>query len=173
MDAIVDWIDRDQQPTLPYGAEDEYYLGLEPAYRSANQLFSSVTELRLIRGIGEATYERLSPFVSALPRRTTLNVNTAKPEILQSISADFDEQRVREIILGREEMGGFGNVDAFSAQSVLAGLKFDATILGVATGFFAVTASAAVGRGRVTSRGILSRDSSGSVHTLYRSEAIW
>ena len=47
--AIVDWRDTDDDVT-PGGAETEYYLRLQPAYRCKNGPFESVEELALLSG---------------------------------------------------------------------------------------------------------------------------
>jgi len=44
-----------------------------------------VEALRLVRGMTEAHYARLAPFVAALPPRTPLNVNTAPVEVLGAV----------------------------------------------------------------------------------------
>ena len=49
-DAILDWRDRDNF-ARPNGAEDEYYLSLDPPYRCKNDDFSAPDELLLVRGI--------------------------------------------------------------------------------------------------------------------------
>jgi type II secretory pathway component PulK len=54
-DAILDWIDEDNQPRA-YGAEDTYYLGLTPAYQPKNGPIQSLNELLQVRGV---TYELL------------------------------------------------------------------------------------------------------------------
>ena len=95
--AVVDWIDTDVNATLPDGAEDDYYTGLEVPYRTANRGISSISELQLVRGFSpsveeeQADYELLVPHITALPiefGEVPLNVNTATPELLSSLS-DF------------------------------------------------------------------------------------
>jgi DNA uptake protein ComE-like DNA-binding protein len=54
-DAILDWIDEDNQPRA-YGAEDTYYMGLTPAYQPKNGPIQSLSELLQVRGV---TYEML------------------------------------------------------------------------------------------------------------------
>ena len=49
-DAILDWIDEDDQPRA-YGAEESYYMGLTPAYRPRNGPLTSLDELLLVRGV--------------------------------------------------------------------------------------------------------------------------
>jgi len=94
-DAIVDWIDTDLDATLPDGAEDDYYTGLTPAYRSANGPMVSVSELQLVKGFSSQVpeeyedYKLLLPHISALPitnGKTPVNVNTATPEVISALS---------------------------------------------------------------------------------------
>lgn len=47
--AIVDWRDTDDELT-PGGAETEYYMRLQPAYRCKNEPFESIEELALLSG---------------------------------------------------------------------------------------------------------------------------
>jgi len=96
-DAIVDWIDQNFDPTLPDGAEDDYYSGLTPPYRSANAPMMSVSELQLVKGFSSQVpeeyedYKLLLPHVAALPvasGKTPVNVNTATPQVIAALS-DF------------------------------------------------------------------------------------
>ena len=97
--AILDWVDADVNATVPEGAEDDFYTGLDPAYRAANAPFAAVSELKLVKGFSPAVeaeredYELLLPHVAALPRRadgqaTAVNVNTATPEVLASLGPE-------------------------------------------------------------------------------------
>jgi type II secretion system (T2SS) protein K len=49
-DAILDWIDDDDQPRM-YGAENEYYGTLTPPYETKNGPLESLDELLLVRGV--------------------------------------------------------------------------------------------------------------------------
>ena len=83
--AVVDWIDADDEPSGPGGAENATYLALPNPYRAANQNLLQVEELRRVRGFDAATLSRLVPFVTALPVRTPINLNTAPQEVLMAI----------------------------------------------------------------------------------------
>ena len=83
--AVVDWIDPNINTSSVLGAEDGEYLKLDPPYRAANMSMSSVTELRLVRGITRQVYDQLIGFVTALPEPTTINVNTATVEVLMTL----------------------------------------------------------------------------------------
>ena len=50
-DAILDWLDEDEEPR-PLGAEfADYYLNLQPAYKPANGPIQSIEQLLLVRGV--------------------------------------------------------------------------------------------------------------------------
>jgi DNA uptake protein ComE-like DNA-binding protein len=49
-DAIVDWIDPDDDPR-PNGAENSYYMGLSPPYRCKNGPLDTLEELLYVRGV--------------------------------------------------------------------------------------------------------------------------
>lgn len=94
-EAILDWVDKDFNATIPDGAEDDYYTGLTPPYRTSNGSFSSVSELQLVKGFSPSVeeekedYELILPHVAALPTingQTQVNVNTATPEVIASLS---------------------------------------------------------------------------------------
>ncbi|NIA16953.1 MAG: hypothetical protein GWO86_01265, partial [Planctomycetes bacterium] len=53
--SILDWLDRDDVPN-PDGAEDDYYLGLEPGYNCKNGAIDNIAELLLIKGISVQIY---------------------------------------------------------------------------------------------------------------------
>jgi general secretion pathway protein K len=84
-DAVVDWIDADQDLSGPGGAEDSYYLALARPYRAPNAAMTQVEELYKVRGFDAAAVAKLKPYVTALPARTTLNANTASDRVLAAI----------------------------------------------------------------------------------------
>ncbi len=89
-ESISDWLDKNQEP-LRDGAEDTYYYGRTPAYRTGNRLMSSVSELRAVANMTPEIYDALLPWVTVLPASdTTLNIHTAPPMVLRSINADND-----------------------------------------------------------------------------------
>jgi general secretion pathway protein K len=85
--ALRDWVDADDQPTLPGGAEDIDYLGMTPARRAANRPLNDVDELLRVRGFTPDAVARLRPYVTALPIHTAVNVNTAPAAVLAAVFA--------------------------------------------------------------------------------------
>lgn len=92
VESTIDWIDPDD--TAEYnGAEADAYTSLQPPYRAANFWFTSVSELRAVRGVTPEIYTALAPYVAALPvtngKRTRINVNTAEVPVLMSLGDDI------------------------------------------------------------------------------------
>ncbi len=81
---IVDWIDPDIAPMSPDGAEDSVYLGQIPPYRTPNMYITSTSELLALPGFGHDRYQKLAPYVTALPIDAKLNVCTAPGVVLDA-----------------------------------------------------------------------------------------
>ena len=100
--ALVDWIDADSEPQTQGGAEDETYLALQPPYLAANRSLIDVAELALVRGFDDGVRARLRPFVTALPRFTAVNANTASPEVLAAVVQGLGMDGARALVAQRE-----------------------------------------------------------------------
>jgi general secretion pathway protein K len=83
--AVVDWLDADNEVMAPNGAEDPYYLALDPPYRAANHRVIDIAELARVKGFDGGILARLAPFITALPEETAVNVNTAPVQVLQAV----------------------------------------------------------------------------------------
>lgn len=88
--AVVDWIDADGSPAGPWGAEDVFYISLNTPYFAANRPFEDPAELRLVRGVDLEAWQKLEPFVSALPSGTSININTVSTEVLAAAITEWE-----------------------------------------------------------------------------------
>ncbi len=86
-DYIVDWIDKDTNPMFPDGAEDSVYMEMNPPYRTPNLPISSTSELLALPGFTRADFDRLSPYIVALPPGVLTPINTcsASPYVLDAL----------------------------------------------------------------------------------------
>jgi general secretion pathway protein K len=82
-DLLVDWIDQNAQ-TQPDGAEDSTYLGQNPPYLPANKFITSSSELLALPAFGRERYERIKPYVVALPPGVAINICTAPGHVLDA-----------------------------------------------------------------------------------------
>ncbi len=101
--SLADWIDPDAE-TSPGGAEDEYYLRLDPPYRTAGQPLSDVDDLLRVRGYDPGTVERLRPYVTALPYYNAVNLNTASAPVLAALLPRLSLSQVRQIVDQRDRV---------------------------------------------------------------------
>jgi len=142
--ALLDWLDPGSDVTSPGGAEDSEYLSLPQPYRTANQPLQSVDELRLVKGFSAKAVEALRPYVTALPARTTVNVNTAPEEVLAALFATPPPSATLKRLVADRKDKPFMNLEEFKAPLP------PGTVLqiesGVNTGYFLVTIDIRYGR---------------------------
>lgn len=119
-DSLVDWLDADSLPTGSSGAEDDYYLRLNPAYRCANRSLSTYSELRLVRGFSSDLLRQLAPYVTVLPSSAgTLNVNFLSPGLLEAMVPGLSPNSALEL-LQRRPADGWESVAQFLDNPVFA-----------------------------------------------------
>ena len=101
---IKDWVDSDQE-AAEAGAEDLIYLALEEPRRTGDTEMASISELRLIDGLTRDDLERLIPLMTVLPKSSKVNLNTALPEVIRSISKNITEGDAQAIVDARGDKG--------------------------------------------------------------------
>jgi general secretion pathway protein K len=102
-EAVVDWLDSDGEVMQPNGAEDPYYLALDPPYRTAGRRVVDLAELARVRGFDADTVARLAPFVTALPEETPVNVNTAPIQVLQALVPGLSTEELARVVEERKK----------------------------------------------------------------------
>ncbi len=157
---IADWLDSDINVLVPSGAEDDSYLSRDPAYRTANGPMVDVSELRLVAGVDTDTWEALAPYVTALPKRTEINVNTAPLPVMMSLAAGLTEADAEALVAARGDEG-FQSANDFFKQQAVAGRKNLAKIT-VSSNWFGIHGDVEVGRIRLRMHSTLWRDADGS-----------
>lgn len=100
VDALIDWLDADNQTTGFKGAEESYYLGLAPPYSPTNGPLATVAELGLVKGWTRKVVEAMSPFVTVYGSGQ-VNVNTAPAEVLEALG--LDRSQAEAVIASREK----------------------------------------------------------------------
>jgi len=165
-DALADWIDEDQQPQPRYGAEDEYYLALNPAYLAANRPLTDLDELALVRGFDDNVQARLRPYVTALPRLTPVNVNTASPEVLSAVIQGLDLANA-EILVAQRNRAYYRSVDDF-LKRLPSATEVTANGLSVSSDYFMATLRVSIGDAQARGKALLARGSTGWPAILWR-----
>ena len=158
--SLVDWLDTDSTVTYPGGAEDGEYLQQEPAYRAANHGLVDIEELHQVRGFNAKIIERLRPFVTALPDRTAVNVNTTSAEVLAAMLDNGSLSAAAAIVLARQSRPIQDKQDLLLRFPNLAMPTTDGT-LEYGSRFFIVSSQAKYGIATVRVQALLQRNGMG------------
>ena len=167
---IIDWLDSNEETGFS-GAEDNEYLNLSPAYRTANQAMSDISELLLIKGVDFETYEKLRPFVCVLKSNTAINVNTASAEVLSSIVKDITLEDAKSLVEERNKET-YKKLDDFLQHPLLKQKKVKNEGLNVSSNYFQLNSTAQIERISVEFTTILHRESDGNVMLVKRSRGV-
>jgi len=158
-DAVVDWIDPDDQLTSGAGAEDAYYLSLPRPYRAANQPMQQVEELYRVKGFDPAAVAKLLPYVTALPAtaRTAINANTASAVVLAAVLPTIPRDAIEQMVKARVAKP-FASADAVAQWAHGLDPRASTTALDVKSGFFSVRVRVAQDDVRLGTEALVERD---------------
>lgn len=182
VDAIVDWLDPNTAPDGIGGAEDGVYTNRTPPYRAANFWFTTPTELLAVANVTPELYARLENLVTALPPTVapSINVNTARPEVLQSLATDVSSSEIQAWVENRlgvpDTNGGTDFLEqVFGEQEIPAPGRNSQqdddrpkVPLGSNTEWFRLTVIVSVGSTRLSMYSLLQRQSNGSGMAVLR-----
>jgi general secretion pathway protein K len=150
VDAIVDWIDEDDNES-EYGAENGHYQSLDKPYSCKNRPLQTVEELLLVKGItpallfGSPETIGLANYLTVFRKDGKINLNTAAPLILNSLDPLMNEQLVEKIDIYRKDKNNkeylkdpnwYRNIGGWPGDIVL-----NQTILTVKSTFFMIIAT--------------------------------
>ncbi len=165
---LVDWIDADDQPSFPGGAEDSFYLAQQPPHRTLNMPITSVSEL-LAMGMDRASYDRLAPLVTALPVDTKLNICTAPGEVLdafagvQTYALDVDELNSQ-----RQQSDCYPGSAAFLSGVAGAQKTYVQGHIGTTSHYFRLRTWITIGTTRFTLYSLINQQASGQIRPVLR-----
>jgi general secretion pathway protein K len=165
-DAVLDWIDRDSDLASGSGAEDSYYLALARPYRAANTLMSQVEELYRVRGFDAATVAKVKPYVSALPVRTAVNVNTASDVVIAAVLGITREKAAA--IVAERRAAPFRTREAFVERARKEGVASVGNEVDVKSAFFSVRVQVAQDDVQLASQALVRRGDNASTAIIWR-----
>lgn len=97
---LRDWL----SPYQP-GTNLSYYLKQKPPYYPAQLPMQHYSELRLLPGVNNQVYNALVDFITALPERTAINLNTAPKPVLKTLGYGLTDKQVNKLIAARGKKG--------------------------------------------------------------------
>jgi general secretion pathway protein K len=165
-----DWIDADDLPGNPDGAEDSVYTSQTPPYRTGNYPMLSPTELMNLPGFGADRYRKIAPYVTALPTAISpINVCTASAPVIESLAASLSGEYSAEVLASGRKSGCFPDLPTLN--NILRGQTSAADIQGRiidSTSYFRLTTRITLGTTEFTLYSLLFRGSGGKVTPLLR-----
>jgi general secretion pathway protein K len=167
-----DWIDADDLPGSPDGAEDQVYTSQTPPYRTGNWPMTSPSELMNLPGFGADNYRKIAPYVTALPSAITpINICTAPALVIESLADSLSGEYSRNpevLTLGRKT-GCFPDLTTFRAILGPKGVAGISDRFGATSRFFRLTTRISLGTSEFTLYSLLLRGNGGKVTPLLRS----
>jgi general secretion pathway protein K len=121
--SAADWVDADSE-RLPSGAEDAEYVAGERPFRTGNTLFADPSELRAVRGMLPEVYDRLRPWICALPATdlSPININTLLPTqaplLAMLAPGQLGLEEARRIIEARPTTGWASQIDFWRIEAL-------------------------------------------------------
>ncbi len=154
VDALIDWMDLDDQVHGSAGAEDSSYFSRD--YHIKNARLDSWNELLLVRGFNAKIIARLSRYtiVRDVPANgiSSININTASAQVLMALTPDMNQSDAEVLISERP----FESVQqALQNKPWAASIK--QTYLSVASDIFMVRTQASFGRANLRETFMLQR----------------
>lgn len=137
-----------------------------PAPSTAARSLVDVGDLALVPGFDAPVRARLAPFVTALPRSTAINVNTASAEVIHAVMAALSLDDARAIVARREPVHFRDYAEFF--RSLPEGLVVPNEDVAVGSDYFLATMTVTLGDAQATGTALLARTGAGWPDTIWR-----
>jgi general secretion pathway protein K len=163
-----DWIDADDLPGSPDGAEDSVYTSQTPPYRTGNWPMTSPSELMALPGFGADRYRKIAPYVTALPiANAKINICTASSPVLESLAENLNGEYSPEVLASGRKTGCFPEVQTLTAVLGATASQISDRFADTST-FFRLTTRVSLGTSEFTLYSLLSLGTGGKVTPLLR-----
>ena len=165
VEAIIDWIDENDDTLGFGGAESSYYQGLEASYEPRNGPMEFVEELLLVRGITPELYHGteeipgLANLVTPHGRDGRVNINTADPLVLGALSDQIEPDMVDGLLTYRDyEDSDLGNPEWYKwAPGFPGDIIIPPTLISTSSVYFEISADVVREKMRKKVRGVVAR----------------
>ena len=166
---MADWIDSDTLPGIPEGAEDGTYLSQNPPYRAANVAVTTTTEMMALPGMTRDEFERIRPYVAALPAGTAINLCTAKAPVLAALIEGGTDFGDAELLAANRKDGCFPTLADLQATLSPGAYQALGESISQNTEWFRAVTAVRIGTSELTLYSLMLRDGTGGSRTVLRS----
>lgn len=149
---------------------DYFYSDELPSYAPSYTAMADTSELMLLKSVSFEDYDKLKPYVSALPADSPLNINTAPQELLQIIANNLSEEWASDAVSQRGETGYSSVTDLINQEifktSAEAGQYLEN--LSVTSNWFELYTAVTLGDKTLRQRTIIYRNDNGGTNITLR-----
>ncbi|MGA1740628.1 MAG: type II secretion system minor pseudopilin GspK [Pseudohongiellaceae bacterium] len=158
---IIDWVDSDDTEVSEWGAEQQNYDANRQLVMVANSALTDVEELAIMRGYGPGSVRLLKPWISALPRASSININTASEQILLAMGGETPQAFADYVLRQRpfysldnfyEGLSGALDMDLQQVEDLWA-----ADFVGITTDYFQLQLEVMLGESQLRIDSVLGR----------------
>ena len=175
VEALIDWIDADDDPLGFGGAESSYYQGLETSYAPRNGPMEFIEELRLVRGItpelyyGTEEFPGLATLVTPHGMDGRININTADPLVLGALSEQIEPEMVDGMLAYRDnEDSDLSNPEWYKwVPGFPSDIIIPPTLITTASSYFEISTEVAREKMRKKVRGMIVRGPGSETELIY------
>ena len=158
---IIDWLDADSELVNSWGAEQVDYDGYSPPRIPANSLITDIAELAVIGSYQVAEVQRLMPWLSALPRVTAININTASDQLLIALGGSMGLE-FQQIVSEQRPFNSVAELHNAIAQRTQLALplvtaRWPASVVTVNSNYFELYLEVTLGEARIEVKSIMDR----------------
>ena len=173
IESIIDWVDANSDLVGTSGAEQDDYAMLLPPRMIANQMMVEPSELASVMGYEIFEVQALMPWITALPDKTHININTASDELLIAMGGNLDTQFRDAVVANRpfEKVTDF--YDPINSEFGLstpndAVNRWPKSLVDITTNYFQLYIEVLLGDVRIEVKSIINRLSSGKTVIIHR-----
>ena len=173
IEAIIDWLDEDDEPLDFGGAESSYYQGLDTPYGPRNGPMEFIEELLLVKGITYELYSGtedipgLATLVTPHGRDGKVNINTADAFVLGALSKDIDQDMLDEMLTFRDnEENDLGDTGWYKIV-IPDDVEIPPVLIATSSSFFEIFNEVVMGNMRKNVRGMVARGPGSSTELVY------
>jgi general secretion pathway protein K len=158
---IVDWVDSDSSVINSWGAEQPDYEGLTFPRMVANDFISDASELAAIKGYSVQEVQMLSPWMTALPGSTPININTASEQLILALGGE-NAQQFLDLVKQMRPMSDintfYQELEAYFLIPLLDVKKrWPPTLVSVKSDYFQLYLEVTLGEARIQVKSIMDR----------------
>ena len=169
VEAIIDWLDQDDNTTGFGGAENSYYQSLEIPYSCRNGPMESIEELLLVKGITKELYEGTGGNPGIADYLTiygdgNININTADKPVLKALSEDITDEVFEDLDAYRKDENNEDTLKNISWIQSVTGISLSG--ITVKSTYFEIIAVGKKDRMERTIHSIIKRGTNGELKTV-------